>query len=45
MGKDIEMFRNKRQNMKEKIVGTLSAGMTSMKKGIQSGVDSCKLGG
>ena len=31
--------------MKEKIVGTLSAGMTSMKKGIQSGVDSCKLGG
>ena len=31
--------------MKEKIVGTLSAGMSSMKKGIQSGVDSCKLEG
>ena len=29
--------------MKEKIVGTLSAGMSSMKKGIQSGMDSCKL--
>ena len=29
----------------EKIVGTLSAGMSSMKKGIQSGMDSCKLEG
>lgn len=31
--------------MKEKIMGTLSAGMASMKKGMQSGVDSCKLEG
>lgn len=31
--------------MKEKIVGTLSVGMTSMKKGIQSGIDNCKLEG
>ena len=29
----------------EKIVGTLSAGMSSMKIGIQSGMDSCKLEG
>lgn len=31
--------------MKEKIMGTLSAGLTSMKKGMQDGVDSCKLEG
>lgn len=31
--------------MKEKLMGTLSAGMASMKKGMQDGVDSCKLEG
>lgn len=31
--------------MKEKIMGTLSAGVANMKKGMQSGVDSCKLEG
>lgn len=31
--------------MKEKIMGTLSAGMASMKRGMKTGVDSCKLEG
>ena len=31
--------------MKEKIMGTLSAGMAGMKKGMQDSVDSCKLEG